>query len=135
MRICRNQGAPSQGERCRSVVHLLVICPSVSRVRSFIAVFSLTLVLAACSSDSGFTTREVTRSDYGSAWPLTVDHAVLACEPGGVPTVTVKQRSYRLSETSADLSPGLLRVWVDDPTTAMPVSAKPLLDDALSLCD
>lgn len=112
-----------------------VNCPSVSRVRSFIVVLSLTVLLPGCSSDKGFAAREVTRSDYGSAWPLTVDNAVLACEPGGVPTVTVEGRSYRLYERSTDLSPGLLRVWVDDPTTALPVSAKPLLDDALSLCD
>lgn len=106
-----------------------------SRVRSIIAVLSLIIVLPGCSSDNGFATREVTRNDYGSAWPLTVDHAVLACEPGGVPTVTVEGRSYGLYETSTDLPQGLLRVWVNDPTTGMPISAKPLLGDALTLCD
>ncbi|MEZ5094504.1 hypothetical protein [Nocardioides sp.] len=99
------------------------------------AFLGLALVLPGCSSDNGLATREVTRDGYGSTWPLTVDRAVLACEPGEVPTVTVKGRSFGLRETSTDLPRGLLRIWADDPATGQPMDPAPLLDDALALCD
>ena len=47
-----------------------------------IAVLSLIVMLPGCTANSGFATRDFTRSGYGSARPLTVNHAALAGEPG-----------------------------------------------------
>ena len=93
-------------------------------------------LLPGCASDQGFETREVSREDYGATWPLTVEDAVLGCEPGGVATLTVGGRSYGLAGLSAgeDVPTGFRRIWAEDPEGAgSDLSA--LADDAGALCD
>lgn len=66
--------------------------------------------LAACTPDKGFKTRDISRADYGDRWPLTVDAAVLACELGGIPTVTVDGRSYSLESANKEKVPSVFRL-------------------------
>lgn len=93
------------------------------------------LLVAACSPDKGFPSTEVGAEDYGEAWPLTVDTAVLTCGPGGVVTVTVKGRSYGIEEVRrpADAERGLRRIWAGDAEGRR--SLQPLVEDARKLCD
>ncbi|QYJ03866.1 YebY family protein [Nocardioides panacisoli] len=100
-------------------------------------ILGLTLVLPGCSPDKEFATRDVDREDYCKAWPLTVDDAVLACEPGDVTTVTVDGNSYRLDElpTVHDASSGLLRIWAVRPSGGPRMDLSPLAQGAKALCD
>lgn len=93
--------------------------------------------LIACASDQGFATRNVSRKDYAGNWPLIADDAVLACEPGGVPTVTVGGTSYsldRAGEREAGPTALLSQVLADDPAGGKKDPAA-LRADALALCD
>ena len=55
--------------------------------RTLLLIAALAAALVACSPDKGFKSEQVGRTDYGEAWPLTVEDALLVCDPGGVPTV------------------------------------------------
>jgi hypothetical protein len=93
--------------------------------------------LAGCTPDKGFKTRDISRADYGDRWPLTVDEAVLACEPGGVPTVTVDGFSYGLDPTDEEkLRPAhrLERILAND-SEGRQKDGTVLLRDALALCE
>ena len=97
----------------------------------------LLALLAACSPDKGFKTRDISRSDYGDQWPLTVDAAVLACEPGRVPTVTVDGSTYSLDAADEEKVPSSLRlerIWADDPD-GKKKDITVLARDALEMCD
>lgn len=87
----------------------------------------------------------VTRDDLGDEWPLTVDYAVLACEPitaGGmalqVATLAAPDGTvYALNGTAkdhteaADIEP----IWADNPDVeGLKVDISPLIDKALTLC-
>jgi hypothetical protein len=101
-------------------------------------VIGATLVaVMACSPDKGFKTRTVTADDYGDAWPLTVERAVIACEPGDVPTVTVDGRTFRLDdETPETAEPQLCRIWADSSAEKNGKKDMTVLrEDALALCD
>lgn len=103
-------------------------------------IVALVAVLVACSPDKGFKSEQVARADYGEAWPLTVEKALLVCGPGegGVPTVEVDGRAFGLRNvaTPAETEKGLRRIWADDPDG---VGGKKdmtvLLEDALGLCE
>lgn len=102
-----------------------------------LAPLALLAALAACASDKGFKTHDISRSDYGARWPLSSDTAVLACEPGRVPTVTVDGTSYgldRADEGEARPAMRLNRILADDPDGEKKDPAV-LLRDALALCD
>jgi len=98
---------------------------------------ALVAALASCSSDKGFESSQVEQADYGEAWPLTVDEALLVCGPGDVPTVEVDGRAYGLRKvaTPEETEHGLRRIWANDPAG---VDGKNdmtnLLADALRLC-
>lgn len=87
----------------------------------------------------------VTRDDLGTEWPLTVDYAILACEPktaGGmdlqIATLTAPDGTvYALNGTAkdhtdyADLAP----IWADDPDVeGLKINIGPLIDQARALC-
>lgn len=93
--------------------------------------------LAACTPDKGFKAHEISREDYGDRWPLTVDAAVLACEPGGVPTVTVDGTTYGLNaadEREIRSAFRLERILADESDGGRKDAAV-LLRDALALCE
>lgn len=106
-------------------------------MRRTLPCLGLVLLLAACSSDKGFSTREVSHDDYGQKWPLTVKQGVLACEPGDVATLTVSGRSYDLDSVSTgqNVPLGLRRIWAHDPDGGSRITLEPLATDARALCD
>jgi hypothetical protein len=93
-------------------------------------------VLAGCGSSEGV---EVSRSDFGSSWPLTVDSGTLRCEGqkgAGAVVINADGTDYAVNGTAkgqgyADIDP----VWADDPELAgLKISIGPLIDRGLSLC-
>ena len=95
--------------------------------------FTLTLLvvlagLVACTPDKGFKTRDISRADYEERWPLSVDAAVLACEPGGVATVTVDGTTYGLDTADERMMPAasrLDRILADGPGGSAPGCDRP----------
>lgn len=97
------------------------------------------VLLGACTPDKGFQAEEISRSDYGDSWPLTANDAVLACEPGGIPTVTVEGRSYGLDDWADVMGKPprrahLTHVWATDDSGRL-MDMDVLLEDALALCN
>jgi hypothetical protein len=93
--------------------------------------------LAACTPNKGFKAHDISREDYGDRWPLTVDAAVLACEPGGVPTVTVDGTTYGLDTADErEIRPAfrLVRILADE-SDGRRKNATVLLQAALALCE
>lgn len=86
----------------------------------------------------------VTRTDLGDTWPLTVDYAVLHCQPkqaGGInlqlATLTAPDGTeYALNghakshTTAQDIEP----IWAPDPSTGAKVDIGPLIERARALC-
>lgn len=109
------------------------------RMQSRLALLLVVLLagLAACTPDKGFKTHDISREDYGDRWPLTVDTAVLACEPGGVPTVTVDGTSYGLDRADEQRIPPAFRLEriLADESDGGRRDATVLLQDALALCE
>lgn len=105
-------------------------------MRQLVCCLGALLVLSACSTDQGFPSQKVSRDDYGSAWPLTVNGGVLACEPGDVATFTVNGHSYELDPraTPESVSSGFERIWAKDQASVR-LDLSPLVGDALALCD
>jgi hypothetical protein len=101
---------------------------------------SLILLLSACSFDKGFgPTEHVSADDYGDAWPLTAESAVLGCEPGEYIVLTIEGHSHRIDTITDpdDAHPGLKRFWAEDPDAEIGarLSLAPLVDDGTALCD
>ena len=94
-----------------------------------IAAFAIALV--ACDA------REVTRDQYGTAWPLTVDSAALHCENDAV-WATIRGRDYALNgwaQTYKSLPELPRSLWRNDPRVpGLKVSIGPLIRDGLALC-
>ena len=82
---------------------------------------------SACSSDRGFETADVSRSEFGDRWPFAADQGTLACEPGRVPTFTVDGTTVGLDGTNLSSA-----AWAD---TATEATASAMRDEALKLCD
>jgi hypothetical protein len=79
--------------------------------------------------------KNVTRTDYGSYWPLTVDTATIGCK-GADPYAEVGGVKYALNGTAeADGYPALDPVWAADPTTpGLKLDVSALRINALKLC-
>lgn len=87
---------------------------------------------ALSGSDSH--TKNVTRSDYSTAWPLTVDAATIGCANGKDPYVQVGSTRYALNGTEAGYEP-ISSIWADDPASpGLKVDIAPLRSAALALC-
>lgn len=79
-------------------------------------------------------TKAVSRSDYGTAWPLTVDSAKLGCAGGRDPYVQVGSIRYALTDGEAGYT-AIDSIWADDPgTPGLKLSIGGLRADALKLC-
>jgi hypothetical protein len=109
----------------------------------FLLLLPLAAVLGSCSTSNDEPAgQEVSRSDYGKNWPLTVESGRLACEGSngiGEATITVDATSYALNglakqnPDNADIRP----IWADDPElgSGLKKDIGFLIDDALKLCD
>ena len=103
-------------------------------MRPWIAASLIVLVmwLAACGG------QEVSRADYGSSWPLTVESATLFCAEDAV-WVLIDGDRYALNgwaRTYKDL-PALPRsLWRDNPAIpGLKIDIGVLIDAGLALCD
>jgi Protein of unknown function (DUF2511) len=79
----------------------------------------------------------VKRSDYGKAWPFTVDSGVLACEGAGAVTFEANGTRYAVNGIAAgqDL-PKINPIWRDDPDLAgLKVNIGPIIDRGLKLSE
>ncbi|GGO68273.1 hypothetical protein [Nocardioides deserti] len=107
-------------------------------MRCLLAVLIIGPVLAACSSDKGLGETERVRSDdLGSAWPLTVDSALLTYDDATV-LVQVEGSAFRIDDISGpgDAHSGFRRLWATDPEQRHGRrDLSPLVDAGRSLCD
>lgn len=79
-------------------------------------------------------TKHVSRSDYGTSWPLTVDSATIGCADGHDPYVQVDSTRYALTGAEVGYA-SLDAIWAADPSTpGLKVDVAPLRADALKLC-
>ena len=103
-----------------------------------LVVAAAAITVAACAADGG---KEITRSRYGSDWPLTVASATLHCandavwveRPGGSAKYPLNGiAEMRLSDTRP-----LEQIWRYDPKLGAPyrVNIGQLIRDGLALCD
>lgn len=92
-----------------------------------------------------FDTQEVSRSDFGDRWPLTVDEGVLVCSREGSRVivtflVTGSTREYALNASAERQGfPPINPIWADDPRYAssgagIKIAITPLRSRALELC-
>ena len=83
----------------------------------------------------------VHRSDYGEAWPLTIDRGTLRCEPPGTVVFTAPDGTQYAVNGMAEGQQGLADIepiWRDDPDPPagadLKVSIHPLIERGLELC-
>jgi hypothetical protein len=100
--------------------------------------------LAACGETTSGTAsneRHVSRTDYGEAWPLTVESGTLRCE--GASAVTFRSEdgtTYWVNGTAGGQAEehgwqNIRPIWADDPEfEGLKISIGPLIDDGLNLC-
>lgn len=79
--------------------------------------------------------KHVTRSDYGSYWPLTADSATIGCKSGD-PYVQVGDTRYALNGAAQnDGYVSLAPIWADDSASpGLKVDVSVLRINALKLC-
>lgn len=93
------------------------------------------LLLAGCGG--GPQGNQVTRAQFGEAWPLTVDSGLLRCEPPGAVVFTAPNGTeYAVnglaeSQGFADIDP----IWAANPEPLIPkMDISPLISAGLELC-
>lgn len=107
-------------------------------MRIVLPCLGVVLLLGACSYDKGFGPSErVDAVDYGSEWPLTVDSAVLTCDPGGALFITIDGRSFGLDGITEQNAPFKFeRFWATGPAGGVTYKdLSPLLRSAQALCE
>ena len=102
------------------------------------------LVVTGCGpiEPPGREKMEITASDYGASWPLTVSKATLYCEQPGAVWIKAGDLNYPVNGTSKSYLPkkypemklrGLESIWkLDHPGPRKNIG--PLIDDGLALC-
>jgi len=108
-------------------------------MRRVVLVFALTL--AGCSSTGGGgggggSGLEVSRSDFGKDWPLTVQSGTLNCEGAGAVTFTTNGTTYAVNglANGMDQWPDIDAIWADAPH-GLKKNIGPLIDRGLKLCN
>jgi len=101
------------------------------------AMLAAGFVWNAVAGGSDSHSKNVSRSDYGAGWPLTVDSAKIGCANGQNEYVQVGSIRYALNGT-AKADGGYSNVdtiWADDPSSpGLKLSIAPLIADAQKLC-
>ena len=101
------------------------------------AMLAAGFVWNAVAGGSDSHSKNVSRSDYGASWPLTVDSAKIGCANGQNEYVQVGSIRYALNGT-AKADGGYSNVdtiWADDPSSpGLKLSIAPLIADAQKLC-
>lgn len=78
--------------------------------------------------------KSVSRSDYGTSWPLTVDSATIGCADSHYPYVQVDSIRYALTGAEAGYA-SLNSIWAADPSSpGLRIDIAPLRAAALALC-
>jgi hypothetical protein len=103
---------------------------------------AILLLAVACSSsgtDGGEQSKEVTRADFGDAWPLLVDGGTLECKGSdGTGAVTFRTGGTTYAVNGLAKSQGardIDKIWAPNPS--IPGAKKnigPLIDEGLRLC-
>ena len=98
------------------------------------------LFFVGCSEGGGQAANEtrISRDDYGSDWPFTVDSGVLNCEGAGAVYFTSEGTKYAVNGTARGASdaPDVDAIWADDPQmTGLKINIGALIQDGLALCE
>jgi hypothetical protein len=93
-----------------------------------------TLLTACGSSDGGGV--QVSRSDFGKDWPLTVESGTLNCEGAGAVTFTADGTTYAVNGLASGMDewPEIDSIWADAPG-GLKKDIGPLIDRGLEICD
>lgn len=101
--------------------------------RTLLCVGAVLVFVTACAGGGA----EVSRSDYGQEWPLTVDQGKLRCEsPSAVVFTAPDGSEYAINGAAstqgyAEIDP----IWRNNPDISeAKVNIGPLIDDGLALC-
>jgi Protein of unknown function (DUF2511) len=104
------------------------------------AITALAILLAGCSATNGGSGNdthsiEISRSDFGSSWPLTVDHGTLTCHPVDAVTFTAPGgTTYGVNGTAMDHGyPDIHPIWAPAPGGLRKYIGG-LIDRGLKLC-
>lgn len=98
------------------------------------AKLSVALIIGCSSAPTGDV---VTGAEFGDAWPLTVDHGTLRCEPPGAVIFQAPDGSdYAVNGLASSQGyPEIGPIWADDPDPLiLKLSIAPILDRGLALC-
>jgi Protein of unknown function (DUF2511) len=111
-------------------------------MRKALVLAALPLALAACGGASGSGhSRYVSRSQYGSSWPLKVSKGTLGCtDPDEVTFTKPNGAVYWVNGLAGDAASengwlNIRPIWANDPTTpGLKKDIGVLIDDGLKLC-
>jgi len=104
-------------------------------------VLSAVLIVTACSPDKGFgETTELSASDFGSAWPLTVSTAKVnkICDDDTSVALMVDGETFVISGVvvAADADSAFVKYWLEDNASESGrKDLTPLVAEGEALCD
>jgi Protein of unknown function (DUF2511) len=119
---------------------------SALRITMVVLAILAVATLTGCGSGSGGSSSagtsaangvNLSKSDFGPAWPLTVDQATVRCENGNAVVLDANGTTYAVNgaaKTETDY-PDVQAIWRDNP--ALPgtkVDIGPVIDAGLKLC-
>ena len=90
----------------------------------------------ATGCGGGNDTLDVSRDDYGDAWPLTVDGGTLSCDSSQVVFTDPDGNDYGVNGAAVSAGhPEIDPIWADNPDIdGAKVVITPLVNDGLDLC-
>ncbi|MGH2788898.1 MAG: DUF2511 domain-containing protein [Actinomycetota bacterium] len=104
---------------------------------------TLLVILAGACEESGGSgsvgenEEEMSRSDLGGDWPLTVEEGVVSCEGAGEVYFTAEGTKYAVNGLAQGASngPDIDAIWADDPGGGgLKINIGPIIDRGLELC-
>ena len=85
---------------------------------------------------------KITRSEYGEAWPFTIDEGYLDCERGSAVVFRSEGTTYGMNGPGIQTHQPIDPIWRDDPRVAgdprlrgLKVNVGDLIDRGLELCE
>ncbi len=100
--------------------------------------FLLVTALAVTACVGSTNEVEVSASDFGNDWPLTVVQGTLQCEPpGSVVFTTPEGTSYAVNGTAKDATdlPEIDAIWAEGEVEGLKRNLGPLIQRGLALCE